>query len=150
MFLLPAFTNNITKNKIIGFIILSSILFILGLIFGYFILVPFSISFFESISLPLLDSISLNFTLENYLVYLIWALIITSTLYQLPVLVLFLVQVGFADIEWLKTNRSYIYIAFFILSALLTPPDPLSQILIALPLIFLYEFSILLIKVIKK
>ena len=146
-FIMPAFNNKLTVLKIIMFICISLILFILGLSFGYYILIPFSVSFFKSISIPLLESISLNYTLENYLMYLIWILIISSLVYQLPILILFMVKMGIVDIKWLKSNRRYIIVIFFILSALFTPPDPLSQLMVALPLIILYEISIIIAKI---
>ena len=146
-FIMPAFNNKLTILKIIMFICISLILFIIGLSFGYYILIPFSVSFFKSISIPLLESISLNYTLENYLIYLIWILIISSLVYQLPILILFMVKMGIVDIKWLKSNRRYIVVIFFILSALFTPPDPLSQLMVALPLIILYEISIIIAKI---
>jgi len=146
-FIMPAFNNKLTVLKIIIFICISLILFIIGLSFGYYILIPFSVSFFKSISIPLLESISLNYTLENYLIYLIWILIISSLVYQLPILILFMVKMGIVDIKWLKSNRRYIIVIFFILSALFTPPDPLSQLMVALPLIILYEISIIIAKI---
>jgi len=149
-FIMPAFNNKLTVLKIIIFICISLILFILGLSFGYYILIPFSVSFFKSISIPLLESISLNYTLENYLMYLIWILIISSLVYQLPILILFMVKMGIVDIKWLKSNRRYIIVIFFILSALFTPPDPLSQLMVALPLIILYEISIIIAKILDK
>ena len=149
-FIMPAFNNKLTVLKIIMFICISLILFIIGLSFGYYILIPFSVSFFKSISIPLLESISLNYTLENYLMYLIWILIISSLVYQLPILILFMVKMGIVDIKWLKSNRRYIIVIFFILSALFTPPDPLSQLMVALPLIILYEISIIIAKILDE
>ena len=149
-FLTPAIKSNVTKVRVIIFILFSFFLFVLGLVFGYYVLIPLSVSFFKTISFSLLEYVSLNYTLENYLVYIIWGLIISSIVYQLPIVIIFLVQIGLADINWLKSNRRYVIVGFFILSALLTPPDPLSQLFIALPLILLYELTILLIKIVKK
>ena len=149
-FLTPAIKSNVTKVRVIIFILFSFFLFVLGLVFGYYVLIPLSVSFFKTISFSLLEYVSLNYTLENYLVYIIWGLIISSIVYQLPIFIIFLVQIGLADINWLKSNRRYVIVGFFILSALLTPPDPLSQLFIALPLILLYELTILLIKIVKK
>ena len=115
-FLTPAIKSNITKVRVIIFILFSFFLFVLGLVFGYYVLIPLSISFFKSISFSLLEYVSLNYTLENYLVYLIWGLIISSIVYQLPILIIFLVQIGLADINWLKSNRRYVIVGFFILS----------------------------------
>jgi len=144
---MPAFDNKLTVFKIVMFICVSLFLFIIGLFFGYYVLIPFSVNFFKSISIPLLETISLNYTLENYLVYLIWILIISSLVYQLPILILFIVKMGIIDIKWLKSNRRYVIVVFFILSALFTPPDPLSQLMVALPMIILYEITILIARI---
>ena len=150
IFLLPAFKTNVTKFRIIIFVLMSFILFIVGLLFGYFVLLPLSMNFFKTIAFSLLDYVSLNYTLENYLVYLIWALIISSFIYQLPVIIIILVKMELINIQSLIDYRSYAIVSFFIISALFTPPDPLSQLFIALPLIILYEVTILVIKIFKK
>ena len=150
VFIVPAFKNNITVYKIIIFIIISLLLLLIGICFGYYILIPFSINFFKSISLPLLGSISLNYTLENYLVYLIWILLISSLVYQMPLFMFFIVKMDLIDIQWLKSNRRYVIVVFFILSALFTPPDPISQLMMALPLIMLYELTIIIISVLMR
>ena len=149
-FIVPAFRNNITTYRIIIFIIISLFLLMVGICFGYYVLIPFSINFFKSISLPLLNSVSLNYTLENYLVYLIWILVISSLIYQIPLFMFFIVKMGFIDIKWLRTNRRYVIVVFFILSALFTPPDPISQLMVALPLISLYEITIIIIRLLIK
>ena len=149
-FIMPAFDNKLTIFKIIMFICISLLLFIIGLFFGYYILIPFSVTFFKSISIPLLESISLNYTLENYLIYLIWILIISSLVYQLPILILFIVKMGIIDLKWLKSNRRYVIVVFFILAALFTPPDPLSQLMVTFPLIMLYEISIIIVRILSK
>ena len=149
-FIVPAFRNNITTYRIIIFIIISLFLLMVGICFGYYVLIPFSINFFKSISLPLLNSVSLNYTLENYLVYLVWILVISSLIYQIPLFMFFIVKMGFIDIKWLRTNRRYVIVVFFILSALFTPPDPISQLMVALPLISLYEITIIIIRLLIK
>ena len=150
IFILPAFNNKLTFLKILSFIFLSLFLLLLGLFFGYYIMIPVSVTFFKSISLDLAGLVSLNYTLENYLVYLIWILIISSLIYQMPILIFILVKVGIVDLVWLKSNRPYVIICFFILAAIFTPPDPVSQILIALPLIGLYEITLFFISLIER
>ena len=146
-FIKPAFGNNLTLRKIIFFIILSLLLCSLGLFFGYYILIPASINFFKSISLDLIDLIHMNLTLDAYLSYFIWILVLTSFVYQLPIFILLLVKSNLIDIGWLKNNRRYVIVFFFIISALFSPPDPISQILVAIPLILLYEVSIIISKI---
>lgn len=146
MFLKPAFKSNLSFIKVLTFVLFSIFLFLIGILFGYFVLIPTSVNFFNSISLDLLGSVSLNYTLENYLIYLCWILLISSTIYQVPILLLLLAKIGIIDITTLKNKRSYVIIGFFILAAFLTPPDPFSQFLVALPMIILYEITIFIIK----
>ena len=147
-FLLPAFEKKLTNFKIIVVSILCLSLFILGLFFGYKLLIPLSIAFFNSLSLNL-DFVNLNYTLENYLVYLIWILIISSMIFQIPVIIVFLIKVGILSREFLSSNRGYVIVFIFIIAALLSPPDPISQILIVIPLYVLFELSLFLTKFIK-
>lgn len=150
MFLKPAFKSNLSFIKVLTFVLFSIFLFLIGILFGYFVLIPTSVNFFNSISLDLLGSVSLNYTLENYLIYLCWILLISSTIYQVPILLLLLAKIGILDITTLKNKRSYVIIGFFILAAFLTPPDPFSQFLVALPMILLYEITIFIIKIFFK
>ena len=150
MFLKPAFKSNLSFIKVLTFVLFSIFLFLIGILFGYFVLIPTSVNFFNSISFDLLGSVSLNYTLENYLIYLCWILLISSTIYQVPILLLLLAKIGILDITTLKNKRSYVIIGFFILAAFLTPPDPFSQFLVALPMIILYEITIFIIKIFFK
>ena len=146
-FILPAF-KKISIFKICLMTIVSYILFLVGLTFGYKIIIPFSISFFSQPSLNL-DFISLNYTLENYLSYISWILILCSLIFQLPFILTIIVKFGLLSLDNLKKSRRHIIVFFFIFGALLTPPDPLSQISIVIPMCLLFEFSILLIRIIK-
>ena len=146
-FILPAF-QKISILKICLMTIVSYILFLVGLTFGYKIIIPFSISFFSQLSLNL-DFISLNYTLENYLSYISWILIVCSLIFQLPFILTIIVKFGLLSLDNLKKSRRHIVVFFFIFGALLTPPDPLSQISIVIPMCLLFEFSILLIRIIK-
>ena len=141
----PAFKNEMQFIKILLFLFVSIFLFVVGMSFGYYVLIPISVNFFNSISLDLNGVIALNYTLENYLIYLSWILIISSIIYQVPILLLILVKINVLNIDTLKKKRPYVVIAFFILAALLTPPDPFSQLLVALPMIVLYEITIFIV-----
>ena len=149
-FVKPAFENQLNFVKILLFLSLSLFLFILGILFGFYILIPLSVNFFNSISLNLSGSVALNYTLENYLIYLSWILLVSSVIYQVPILLFILVKINILDVSSLKSKRPYIIIIFFIIAALLTPPDPISQLLVALPMILLYEITIILIRLFFK
>ena len=150
IFVKPAFENQLNFIRILLFLLLSLFLFISGILFGYHILIPLSVNFFNSISLNLLGSVALNYTLENYLIYLSWILLVSSIIYQVPILLFILVKINILDVSSLKNKRPYIIIIFFVIAALLTPPDPLSQLLVALPMILLYEITIIIIRLFFK
>ena len=141
----PAFQDELQFIKILLFLFVSIFLFIVGMFFGYYVLIPLSVNFFNNISLDLNGVIALNYTLENYLIYLSWILIISSIIYQVPILLVILLKINILDINILKNKRPYVIIVFFILAALLTPPDPFSQLLVALPMIILYEITIFIV-----
>ena len=90
-----------------------------------------------------------NFTLEGYLIYILWLIFGCGLLFQLPVISIFFTRIGILTPAFLKEYRKYAIIMAFILAAILTPPDPISQILIVIPLLLLYEFSILISKILK-
>ena len=146
-FVSPAF-QKVSIFKIFLMTVVSYLMFLIGLTFGYKVIIPFSITFFSELSLNL-DFLSLNYTLENYLSYISWILIVSSLIFQLPFILTLIVKFGLLSLDTLRSSRRYVIVFFFIFGALLTPPDPLSQISIVIPLCLLYEFSILLIRIIK-
>ncbi len=145
VFLLPAFENKVTSNNISRYVLLNLIFFILGLAFGYFILVPLSINFFNSLSISI-EYIELNYTLENYLFYMVWLLVISSFIFQLPFILLIFNKIGIINKEYLIGHRRSIILLFFVFGAFFTPPDPLSQIIVVIPMYILFEISIFFMK----
>jgi sec-independent protein translocase protein TatC len=141
VFLLPAFENKVTTNKILRYVSLNLIFFILGLAFGYFILVPLSVEFFNSLSISM-EYIELNYTLENYLFYMVWLMVISSFIFQLPFILLIFNKIGIINRNYLINHRRSIILLFFIIGAFFTPPDPLSQIIVVIPMYILFEISI--------
>lgn len=141
IFLLPAFENDITINRIIRYICINLIFFILGLAFGYYFLVPISIDFFSSLSLSM-NFIEINYTLENYLFYMIWLIVISSFTFQLPFILIIFNKIGIINKNFLIKHRRSVILLFFIFGAFFTPPDPLSQIIVVVPLYLLFEISI--------
>ena len=146
-FILPAFEGNYGYS-IFFTILFSSIFFVLGMSFAYFIIIPFSLNFFTSLTSASVP-VDYNFTLEGYLIYILWLIFGCGLLFQLPVTSIFFTRIGILTPAFLKQYRKYAIIMAFILAAILTPPDPLSQILIVIPLLLLYEFSILISKILK-
>jgi sec-independent protein translocase protein TatC len=116
--------------------------------FAYFVIIPFSLAFFTSLTTETID-VAYNFTLEGYLMYILWLIFGCGLLFQLPVVSIFFTKIGILTPSFLREYRKFAVVVFLILGAVLTPPDPVSQILIVVPLIILYEFSILISKLFK-
>ena len=146
-FISPAFEDKYGLAVIIT-VLFSSVFFILGMCFAYFVIIPFSLAFFTSLTSESVD-VANNFTLEGYLTYILWLVFGCGLLFQLPVLAVFFTKIGILTPAFLLEYRKFTIVVFLILGAMLTPPDPVSQILIVVPLILLYEFSILISKLFK-
>ena len=129
-------------------ILFSTLFFVLGMSFAYFIIIPFSLSFFTSLTSNTVY-IDYNFTLEGYLIYILWLVFGCGLLFQLPVISIFFTHIGIFTPAFLREYRKFAIITALIIGAVLTPPDPLTQILIVIPLIILYELSILFSKILK-
>ena len=139
-FTYPAFSN-ISKLFLFFVFIFSNILFLFGCFFGYTYLLPVSISFF----IRLIDQ-NVIFAPERvgYIFYSFWLIVVSGFVYQLPIISLILTKLKIINYEFLRQMRSYAVLFFLILGAFLSPPDPLSQLLIAFPLYVLYELSIII------
>ena len=146
-FISPAFEDKYGL-AVIFTILFSSAFFLLGMSFAYFVIIPFSLAFFTSLTTETID-VAYNFTLEGYLMYILWLIFGCGLLFQLPVVSIFFTKIGILTPAFLREYRKFAVIVFLILGAVLTPPDPVSQILIVVPLIILYEFSILISKLFK-
>ena len=137
-FIYPAISK-ISKIYLFFTFILSVSFFIVGCIFGYLYLFPISTSFF----IRLADqNVAFNPERLNYIFYSFWLIIICGFIYQLPVISLILTKLKIINYEFLKQMRSFSFILFLVCGAIISPPDPLSQLLIALPLYILYEIGI--------
>ncbi len=138
-FIYPAIPK-ISKLYLSIVFVLSVIFFIAGCAFGYFYLFPSTISFF----INLVDSkIEFNPERLNYIFYSFWLIVVSGFIYQLPIISLILTKLRIINYEFLKQMRSIAFVLFLVFGALLSPPDPLSQLLIAGPLYLLYELGII-------
>ena len=146
-FISPAFEDKYGV-AVIFTVLFSSAFFLLGMSFAYFVIIPFSLVFFTSLTVETID-VAYNFTLEGYLMYTLWLIFGCGLLFQLPVISIFFTKIGILTPAFLREYRKFAVVVFLILGAVLTPPDPVSQILIVVPLIILYEFSILISKLFK-
>ncbi|TVR28745.1 MAG: twin-arginine translocase subunit TatC [Balneolaceae bacterium] len=122
--------------------------FLLGIAFGYFILVPFAVQFFTQFIIS--DVISNEFDINEYFVSVaVWTLA-CGVIFQIPVISYYLSRVGLLNPEIMRTYRRHAIVGAMIIAAFLTPPDPISQLMIAVPLVFLYQFAIYLSKIAQR
>lgn len=120
----------------------------LGVLFGYFLIAPISVRFFSTYQVD--PSLQNLFDLSSYINTVTMIVFGCGVLFQLPVIVYFLTKAGIVSSALMKAYRKHAIIVILILGAIVTPPDPFSQILIALPLMMLYQFSIVIAKRIEK
>jgi sec-independent protein translocase protein TatC len=122
--------------------------FLLGIAFGYLILVPFAVQFFTQF---IIDTVISNeFDINEYFTSVAMWTLACGVIFQIPVVSYYLSKVGLLTPETMRTYRRHAIVAVLIVAAFLTPPDPVSQLMIAFPLLFLYQFAIFLSKIANK
>lgn len=123
-----------------GAVFFVSLLFMIGVFFGYFIISPLSINFLAHYQVD--PSVLNEFDITSYVSTITMLVLASAFVFQLPVVVYFLSKIGFITPKFMRTYRKHAIVVILVLGALLTPPDPISQVLIAIPLFGLYEISI--------
>lgn len=123
-----------------GAVFYVSLMFMLGVLFGYFIVTPISVNFLANYTLD--PSIQNEFDIVSYVSTVTTLVLACAVLFQLPIVVYFLTKAGLVTPEFLRTYRRHAIVVILILAAVLTPPDVFSQILVSIPLVGLYEVSI--------
>jgi sec-independent protein translocase protein TatC len=147
-FVRPALTKKELKNSS-GVIFWVSLLFFTGTLFGYFVIAPYTINFFSNFSLD--DNIENKWTIASYFNTIVPLIMGAGLAFQLPLVMFFLAKIGVVSASYLRRVRKYAIVIMLVLAGIITPPDMLSQIICTIPLMFLYEISILLcVKVEKK
>ena len=151
-FVAPGLYKN-EKKALLPYLIATPTLFLLGGMLVYYLIMPLAIKFFLSFesqsqlgSLP----IQLEAKVNEYLSLIMRLIFAFGISFQLPVLLSLLARVGFVDSEYLKKRRKYVIVLIFAVAAILSPPDPITQIGLGIPLLILYELSILSVKMIEK
>ncbi len=139
-FLQPGLLEN-ERKAIRGVVAVCSSLFLLGVSFGYFVIAPFSINFLAGYTL---DGAEVSPTLDSYVTYMTMFTIPTGLIFEMPVVVYFLTKIGVVGPTFLRTYRRHAVIVILIVAAIITPPDVVSQTIVAIPLFVLYELSILI------
>jgi sec-independent protein translocase protein TatC len=131
-----------------GIVFVCSMLFFLGVLFGYYVIAPFAISFLAGYEFG--EDITPTATLSSYVSYLTMITLPTGIVFELPIVAYFLAKIGLISSDLMKKFRRHSVVIIFIASAIITPPDVITQFLIAIPLMLLYEISISVVKRIEK
>ena len=127
-----------------GFIIVCSLLFFIGVVFGYFVIAPLSVHFMMTYNLS--PEISTEPSLSSYIGYIRASILASGLLFELPVIIYFLTKIVLATPAGLRKNRKFALVIVLIVAAVITPPDIASQIIVAIPVLILYEVSIFISK----
>ena len=145
MFVAPGLLEK-ERKYVLPFIFMGSLFFLFGASLCYFIILPYGTQFFINFD-PTLQS---PITIAGYISFCTRLILAFGIVFQLPLVLLLLSKIGLISSKTLTTNRKYAYVIFFIVGAILTPPDPLTQALMALPLVCMYELSVILTRLFGK
>ncbi|MBX2893223.1 MAG: twin-arginine translocase subunit TatC [Saprospiraceae bacterium] len=128
------------RRAVRGVVAICSLLFLLGVLFGYYVIAPFSINFLAGYTL---DGVVMSPTLDSYVTYMTMFTLPTGLIFEMPIVAYFLAKIGLVGPAFLRSFRRYAIVAILIIAAIITPPDVVSQTLVGIPLYLLYEISIL-------
>jgi sec-independent protein translocase protein TatC len=138
-FIGPALYEKEKKNAKV-FIFFSSILFFIGVLFGYFVVIPMSVNFVATFTV---SKVVLNqFTLDSYIGMVKTSVLASGLFFELPIIIFFLTKLGLVTPSFLRTYRKYAIVLVLIIAAIVTPPDVVSQTIVAIPMLLIYEASI--------
>ncbi|MBI1221912.1 MAG: twin-arginine translocase subunit TatC [Bacteroidetes bacterium] len=136
------------KNKTRGVVFYGSLLFAAGVLFGYYFLSPISVNFMGSYKVS--DEVENYISLDSYLNFVASLTFGSGLLFELPLAIFFLAKIGLITSDYMKRYRSYAFVIILIISAIVTPPDVASQILMTLPIYGLYEIGIWIARRVEK
>ena len=131
-----------------GFIIVASLLFFIGVLFGYFVVTPLSINFLGTYQVS--EQVINEFDIGSYIGLVRSCALSSGIIFELPIIIYFLTKIGLVTPQFLRKYRKFALVIVLILSAIITPPDIASQIIVAVPVIVLYEISIFISKAVLK
>ncbi len=138
-FVSPALHSN-EKKYSRGAVFTSSLLFIVGVVFGYFLIVPLTLNFLGGYHVS--DQVTNTISLSSYLSNVVSVSLSLGIVFEIPILVYFLTKTGIITPKFMRSSRKLVVVILLIVSAIITPPDMISQIMVCIPLLFLYELSI--------
>ena len=146
-FIKPALYDT-EKKHASGAVFFTTVLFMLGVLFGYYLIVPLSIHFLGAYSLS--PEVTNQININSYIGTVVSITLASGVVFLLPIFVYFLSKVGLLTPGFMKKYRRHSYVLMLLLSAIITPPDVFSQIMVCIPLIFLYEIGIFISQRIEK
>ena len=146
MFVAPGLYEK-EKRHMIPIVFLSTFFFVGGSFFGYFIVFPYGFKFFLGFASEIIRPLP---SMREYLGFATKLLLAFGLVFELPLVITFLAKLGMVSVSFLKKNRKYALLLFFVGAAILTPPDVVTQVMMALPLMVLYEISIVGAKIFGK
>ncbi len=126
----------------------GALCFLAGVAFAYFISLPFMLRFLIQFTTQV--NVSASISIEQYISFLLTVFVIFGLVFELPVVSVLLTALGLVRAEWLVKGRRVMIVVIFLLAAIITPPDVVSQIMVAVPMLALYELSILLSRLVGK
>jgi sec-independent protein translocase protein TatC len=146
-FISPALYENERKYAKL-FIFIASLLFFLGVLFGYFVIVPMSINFFATFKVS--DVVQNQFSFDSYISMIKTAVIACGLFFELPVIIYFITKLGLVTPQFLRQSWKYAVVIILIVAAIVTPPDVVSQLIVAIPMLLIYEISIFISAIVYK
>jgi len=138
-FISPGLYDN-ERSTSRGFILIASFLFFIGVLFGYYVVTPLSINFLGSYRVS--DQVFNDFDLSSYIGLVRASVLASGLIFELPIIIYFLTKVGIVTPQILRKYRKFALVIVLIISAIITPPDIASQVIVSVPVIVLYELSI--------
>lgn len=138
------------RGYISGSLIAGGLCFLLGVAFAYFISLPFMLHFLIQFTFTGEVDVAASISIQQYVGFLMTVFVIFGLVFELPVVSVLLTGLGLVRAEWLVKGRKVMIVVIFVLAAIITPPDIVSQIMVAIPMIALYEISIALSRVVGR
>lgn len=146
-FIRPALYDN-EKNSAKWFILIASLLFFIGILFGYYVMSPLSINFLGNFTVS--KQVQNEFDIDSYIGLIKTSSLASGLIFELPILMYLLGKLGVVDADMLRKYRKIAIILILVVAAIITPPDVVSQTIVAIPLLILYEVSIYIVKWVTK
>jgi len=131
--------HNDEKKVMVPLVFFSYMAFLVGIVFAFYVLIPYSLEFFTSMGMM---EVKNNYSINYYFSFITMLLLGSGVIFELPIVVFILSAIGFLTPAFMRHYRRHAIVVILVLSAFITPPDPISLIFISIPLAFLYEISI--------